>query len=461
MGMSSSQGRLLSITARLTSNEYESQQISNAKMRLATRSQEASSEYIAALNTQQILYTTFDAKGEGNSENLTPALLYQYADMKNQYALVNATGQVLLGSVDAHNFKQASNLEEFLQSYGLEKIWKSTTLQTNADKLESPEFEGYKNAWQEKLKQAKNAKYTVQYKGKTHSNLDSSTAWGYEKSEANDNYNLAMKEYDDICFKKAAGVTVTNEAMQKALDNLNNAKRTYTDCVTYDQWIMSKAAYKRSPEFTGDYILDANGNKQESQEYLNMQEYYKYVEEFNAEAEDFGTKLEDLYYYEDENKTQWYTNLWYRLNGESSVKSAQGEKGTNYDVLDPKLFDNKKWILDALSKGSISIEMASNKDETNEIPDLLNPTVMNLKGISWNTKIYSSCSEVVQKDDDQAIARAEAEYERKNKEISDKDQQYQNKIKLLDTQHTALQTEYESVKSAMSKNIDRSFKTFS
>ena len=31
MGLSSSQGRLLSITARLTSNEYESQQISNAK----------------------------------------------------------------------------------------------------------------------------------------------------------------------------------------------------------------------------------------------------------------------------------------------------------------------------------------------------------------------------------------------------------------------------------------------
>lgn len=54
MGMSASQGRLLSITARLTSNEYESQQISNAKMRLSTQSEEASSEYIAALNTQQL-----------------------------------------------------------------------------------------------------------------------------------------------------------------------------------------------------------------------------------------------------------------------------------------------------------------------------------------------------------------------------------------------------------------------
>ena len=62
MGLSSSQGRLLSITARLTSNEYESQQISNAKMRLTTQSQAASDDYINALNSQQVLYTTYDEK---------------------------------------------------------------------------------------------------------------------------------------------------------------------------------------------------------------------------------------------------------------------------------------------------------------------------------------------------------------------------------------------------------------
>ena len=55
MGLSSSQGRLLSITARLTSNEYESQQISNAKMRLATQSQAASDDYINALNSLQLM----------------------------------------------------------------------------------------------------------------------------------------------------------------------------------------------------------------------------------------------------------------------------------------------------------------------------------------------------------------------------------------------------------------------
>ena len=90
MGMSASQGRLLSITARLTSNEYESQQISNAKMRLSTQSEEASSEYIAALNTQQLQYVTYDAKGNQNTQKLSVGAMYQYSDMKNQYIVANA-----------------------------------------------------------------------------------------------------------------------------------------------------------------------------------------------------------------------------------------------------------------------------------------------------------------------------------------------------------------------------------
>ena len=56
MGISASQARLLTITARLTSNEYESQQISNAKMRLATQSEQASNEYLAALNQRQLQF---------------------------------------------------------------------------------------------------------------------------------------------------------------------------------------------------------------------------------------------------------------------------------------------------------------------------------------------------------------------------------------------------------------------
>jgi len=466
MGMSSSQGRLLSITARLTSNEYESQQISNAKMRLAVKSQEASNTYIAALNSQQMMYSSFDASGEIESVTLTAAGIYQYNDMKNQYVLSNAAGQALITPEDAYNFEHSERLSDFLSAYGLEKIWKSSTLQANAEKIESAEFVGYKEAWEARLKQAEQAKYNVSYTDDDGNpvnltNLSSDKAWGYEKSLASDAFSDALRYYDDICLKKASGVDVTDEQMYNALDSLNAAKQNYTDCITYNQWIMSKAAYERNPEFSGSIVTDADGKKVESSEYKNMQEYYKYVEEFNAEAEDFGSTLQDLYVYEDETKAQWYTNLWYRLNGSSSEKSSAGKSQAFYSTLNSKLLNNTNWIQDSISKGTISIEMASYEDATNEIPDMYNPTVVNLKGISWTTKIFSSCSDISQQDDDRAIARAEAEYNKTNKEISDKDQKYQNKIRLLDTEHTALQTEYESVQSAMNKNIDRSFKAFS
>ena len=148
------------------------------------------------------------------------------------------------------------------------------------------------------------------------------------------------------------------------------------------------------------------------------------------------------------------------MNGESSEKSEKSK--SNYTVLNTKLADSTTWIQDAITQGAITIEVASKaEDSKNTIPDLNNPTVYNLKGISWKATLFSSCSDLTQKDDDQAIARAEAEYERKTQEINAKDEKYQAKIKNLDTEHTALQTEYDSIKSALSKNIDRSFKTFS
>ena len=143
MGISASQARLLTITARLTSNEYESQQISNAKMRLATQSEQASSDYISALNTTQLLFTTYDASGSAVNENLTANVLYQYADMKNQYAITNASGQIMVSSQDAYNFEKAENLDEFLGLYGITKEYKTESLQANMEALAGDEYQGY------------------------------------------------------------------------------------------------------------------------------------------------------------------------------------------------------------------------------------------------------------------------------------------------------------------------------
>lgn len=452
MGLSSN-ARLLYITARLTSNEYESQQISNAKMRLATQSQEASNDYISALNTTQLMFTTYDAKGNSSTDKLTAGVLYQYSDMKNQYVLSNSSGQALISQTDAYNFEQSANLEEFLEANGVIKQWKSPSLQKNYETLDSQDYRTYKNNWQDAINNAKNATYNLSYsytdengnpQTDTYNNQSSDKAWEIDKSYASKEYQKALAEYKDMQLQLQSGVELSDAEVEAALNRVNNAKAKYSDCITYDNWLMSKAA-KADPEA-----------------YEGINEYYKVLEEFNAELEDYGTTLEDGFSYNDATKAQWYTNLWYRLNGQSSEKSLAGSKGNTYSVIDEKLLHNTTWLQDSITQGIISIEKVSNEEDvTNTIPNEYDPTIVNLEGISWNSVIYSSCSDITQKDNEQAIARAEAEYKRKTEEINAKDEKYQNKIKTLETEHTALQTEYESVQSALNKNIERSFKAFS
>ena len=58
----------------------------------------------------------------------------------------------------------------------------------------------------------------------------------------------------------------------------------------------------------------------------------------------------------------------------------------------------------------------------------------------------------------EAVAKAEAEYNRAMNDIKAKDNIYDLQLKNIDTEHTSLQTEYDVIKGVISKNIDRNFK---
>ena len=119
MGLAASQARLLSITARLTHNETQSQLITNAKLRLADKSNEASQEYIEALNATKFVYTNYTENGNRSTQDLNFGAVNQYNSFKNQYIFKNNNGQVLVNSADSDNFKSTGTLYEFLDKYGL------------------------------------------------------------------------------------------------------------------------------------------------------------------------------------------------------------------------------------------------------------------------------------------------------------------------------------------------------
>ena len=122
MGLSASQARLLSITARITDNELRSQFITNAKMRLATESSDASTEYMSSLNATQLMFSSYDATGAKTSDKLTAGLIMTYSPLKNQYGLINNSGQLMVSSTDADNYHNSDTLTEFMKKYDVQFV---------------------------------------------------------------------------------------------------------------------------------------------------------------------------------------------------------------------------------------------------------------------------------------------------------------------------------------------------
>jgi hypothetical protein len=125
-------------------------------------------------------------------------------------------------------------------------------------------------------------------------------------------------------------------------------------------------------------------------------------------------------------KAQWYTNLFKRM-----------QKG--YKALENGLASSKEWIEYALESGTVYMEQVDGS-------------------FAWNALDYKTCSRIIEETDDRAVAKAEAEYNRAMNDIKAKDSIYDLELKNIDTEHNALQTEYDVIKGVMNKNIERTMK---
>ena len=83
------------------------------------------------------------------------------------------------------------------------------------------------------------------------------------------------------------------------------------------------------------------------------------------------------------------------------------------------------------------------------------------KSQEWVSTMYTNCSDISESTVDVDVTLAEAKYNREMNKIQAKDKQYDLELKNIDTEHNALQTEYESIKSVIDKNIERNYKMFS
>ena len=584
MGLSASQARLLSITARLTDNEYHSQQIANAKTRLAAKGTEAREEYQRALNSSVLIYNGFDDQGNATSTVLTPNVIYQYQPLKNQYALINTANQILVSNVDATNFEETNTLGEFLQRYGLLKSTETSTkvaivyedvpvpnpeYQREKEIYDSKYDDWYKNVYQKWLDNPTEVTDTVTepWTERVHSSqiyqavLNASGCMSYALGGSNcymhvladllgpgrypTSYNdpstgqPAIVEITERCFDPAhhnaggydwcwhTNQHSVDESLRKQLTeqlvpvhepgeeadvdimyggNLYRNVHTKCDGFCTEGMTLQQKIIDLLWKVHGDYQLgSATGgcaNKDHLAEFFHFIEFdLDVAEEIVHEGEHvhtetpipepvfteeppksppiiYETKPKEVlvpvtdYEVVDKEKSQWYTNLWFRMNGMTDPSKIQTKDGYEdnmdyyreymlkvlnnkknefanaYKVIDRNLASSSTWLEDVLSQGIVVMQRVANDNTDFE------------EKLNWKEMIYTDASELTIETDDKAIAKAEVVYEDKMRQIEAKDKRYQLEINKLDSEHNALQTQIDSIKSEVSKNIERSYKTF-
>ncbi len=578
MGMAASQARLLSITTRLTNNEFRSQMVANSKVRLANETQAASDEYMEALNATKLQYVYYDAEGAQTLYDLTASTILQYQPLKNQYALVNRAGQTMVNHNDATTFQQANNLDEFLELNDCIKFeeweeenpaykeweasepketdpiyWEPGVTETSSELYDS-------FLWCTAICYGSAMSYLVNslgIEGETLYDKDGNIILKYDGN----GYTTYVDDKSGSIIQNGSGGTGSKSCYSHVLDHLLQIGNYTTSTgqslsiTSGDHWWQNDDSrgwdlndrWERSQELSelftenaaeilyacgdtgeditptssdieklmSDYYFDVNGNKQLKTlqqkmvdlDYacrsgvLSNQELYDALKHFVEDDLTVLKKTEDVFlkdkfnadhdYWKnnppdefltfkekeilDPDKAEWYTNLWYRMNGavfdEEYMQSPNDEDYNNTDDFHKKYFDkvseeqqswvefdetlinSPEWLKFALESGEITLEKVVFNEDYDTTTELENKT--------WQATSWSSTVDIVEVTDELAITKAEVKYNQALRDIQAKDKEYDNDIKKLDTEHNALQTEYDSIKSVLDKNMERSFKAFS
>lgn len=141
-----------------------------------------------------------------------------------------------------------------------------------------------------------------------------------------------------------------------------------------------------------------------------------------------------------QSSSSYYVNVFNEI-----VESAGGNwtPGKGYNEVNDKNINDPDWLQHQIDDATLFLY-------------LYNQDNKNFEMVSWKT----GDNTIFEDDDDEDISLAEAEYESQMNEISAKDKKYDLELENIDTEHSAIKTEVETVKKVIEKNIESSFKMF-
>ena len=281
---------------------------------------------------------------------------------------------------------------------------------------------------------------------------------GYKQYGGDDPYAFAMYmlgvQGDDL--SDAESKYLENRTNSGVSDNLADLKETMDDKV---RTIANKVGF--DPDDTlrdvnnGESVVGLLPNEDDS----NYSSVKKLVDEYETLEEEYRYKLyqkggaaniyslatgEDPENF-DQDKFNYYLRWGKMIEQEVGIEYCISE--TDYS---PNFGNDADTLNQMLQSGRITVDVVS-IDKSGKLTDDTTSVA------SDSNLAYTPTSTI----DKQALAKAEAEYEHDMKKIDKKDKEYDMDLNRLETERTALTTEYDSVKKVIQDNIERTFGIFS
>lgn len=394
MGMAASQARLLTITARLHDVEYAAQSIQNAKIALATQSDQVYQAYLAALDATTL--TVKDSNGQTIVANFNTLCGINAAKVGNyRYTLKDEKGRLIVPddiAADYQSFLQTGGDDAYDFAY-----YMLSGGDTDFNKLHEEE---------DNVKNANPKEFQTDLVDLLKKVFSLNPNYTYDNS-------LSVSDNEDQI----------GSSMSQFLAGYNQDDPDWQDFVSVSKDL--REAWEK-------YEAAKNG-----------QEYKLYQRHGEEVYKAIG--MEDDYNSDD---FQYYVNIFKQIeaNGGAYIEISEfnGIDGIGVAATD------SDWLQNMIKSGRITIDIASIDKNGN--------LSFASTGVPSDERLEYTTTTTIDKS---AYAKAEAEYEHKTREINQKDKKFDMELSKLETERSALTTEYESVKKVTKDNIERTFGIFS
>ena len=406
MGMASSQARLLTLTARMHDVEFQAQSIQNAKISLANQEDAIYQRYLEALDATTL--TLKDNSGNriiANFNNIC-GIASINNQVKEKYVIKDEHDRILVPDEIAHAY------EEWFASGGGNNSYEFAMFMVTGTNAVDAEY----------LKECEEDYY----------NELSSSDKGEKITKLRENMDKKRQELIDVMNNQ----TQPGNQIDPELD-----AEACKDSQTLKDQMPAKGIVFNDPDIKAAYNDLVEAENAYYNELYNSQGRVVIYEK----ALDLGEIMDDDFQYDE---FSYYERMFKAIqqNGGRYCPISEYNGAFNGDAN-----SDSDWLKSQIECGKFSIYKVNTNTKDKSLD--INATSVGSDNILEETTTSSI--------DKTALAKAEAEYEHDMKQIDRKDKKFDMDLNRLETERTALKTEYDSVKKVIEDNIERTFGIFS